>query len=145
MAVQVGQATLGSDGRFSFSFTPEALCNYRIYYYGDSAHIGQESALVPVHLLPTLRLSAPGGKPKHNKKFTLALAVTPTNPGQTVRLQKLSHGKWQTVASTTTRSNGTAAFTVQETRKGTYKYRAFAPANTLHDAASGGTRTVKVG
>jgi hypothetical protein len=91
----------------------------------------------------TVTVTGPSSDPTAGTAFQLSGTVSPSAPGQVIRLQREIDGRFRRVASATVSSNGSYTFT-RTNRVGTYVYRAKQPATPSRPAGYSPTVSVFV-
>lgn len=136
--------TTSSTGWVSVTFRPEQTLDHWFRFPGDGIHGsamgGGNRVVVHNRVTGTLTRTA----------MTLGTTtwfngrVYPAVRARTVHLQRYYNGAWRPVTSKGQNIDGTVAFPIKPTARGTYTYRLYYPADGLRSAGYSPSRTVTV-
>lgn len=120
-----GQATTGSNSRYSFSVTPTVSTQYRATARTSPP---VTSGLVTVRVRPRVGLRLSTATPRPGSLVRFSGSVHPAHDGRVASIQKRSAtGRWSTVARTTLRDAGDTRSTysrrVRLSRDGVYRVK----------------------
>jgi len=142
-----GTATTDASGYARLSQTPGKHTEYRARD-GRAAKITLLPASATAPLLVRSRRSATlttsSAAILLGRSTTLSGTAAPTATGRTATLQRYTGGSWVAVTSKAIGSTSGYAFSVKPAARGTYTYRVVVSSDSLHDAGTSPTRTVKV-
>lgn len=136
--------TTDASGRYSFVVRPAWSNEYRATYSSDSARF-PASAIGTVGVRQVVAGYWYDNTVRRGETARFYGTVDPYRQGQAMYLQRLSSsGSWLTVSSTTLTRYGTYNFYRKTYTVGTFKYRAYRPANSDYASAYTPARTLYV-
>jgi hypothetical protein len=144
------KATTNASGSFSFDVKPASKTSYKVSFAGDSAYTGTTCAAY-VTATPKVSLAKPSAKRTKARTYTVSGSLKPAHSkGSTkvVRIYKeikvgkkwVKKGYVKAKLTTTTKYSAKVKFP----KKGTWRLKAVAPADSLHAKTETKYKTVKV-
>jgi len=145
-------AVTGAAGAVSFSRKPTGSTQYELRYAGTTTHRGVTSTAATVHVHAVVHATAAPARVHHAHTLRVYGTLSPAGSGTTVKLQRLVHGTWRTVASAKVKHqrlpNGHTAtgyvLSYQPAVAGTLSLRVVQKATTTLTSGSSSTLRVKV-
>jgi hypothetical protein len=140
----VGTTTSAGDGTASFTPAPAATTSYRASYPGGGTYGTADSARLTVGVRTRVTARRSAGTFRVGQTLTVTGSVGPNHRGQRVHLQRLSRGRWRTVASATLTSASTYRLKLRFTKPSRLSYRVTKYADHNHLTGTSPRFTVTV-
>ena len=138
----LGSATTNSAGSYSFSVKPSVGTDYYVERPESTSYVESRSSSVSLRVRVKVTAHFADSTVGRNVVAVLSGSVSPKHAGQTVQVQELSGGRWQTIGTATLNSSSIYQFPISKSTAGTYSFRVHRPGDSDH--WSGTSPTVKL-
>ncbi|HEV2890560.1 MAG TPA: Ig-like domain-containing protein [Frankiaceae bacterium] len=133
-----------STGWVSVTFRPDATADYAFNFWGDGARRGAGIELARIVVANRVTGTLTRTAMTLGTTTWLNGRVDPATRGRTIYLQRYVNGAWHTAAYRGQNIDGTVAFAIKPTARGSYTYRLYYGGDGWRSAGASPARTVTV-